>query len=734
MGNIHPRDVADKSSKHMLQKAITMALEVENSSIRHNTQTFNTNRYEAIKELEDYEELKDSARRIKEDSIQHLPELIDQLTATLKARGGKVYYADSKKDATDYVTNVCKSHNAKLIVKAKSITSEEIELNTALENAGIEIAETDLAEFILQISKEQPSHIVAPAIHRSRERISELFKNHFNTNKPLSTGEELTEFARDILRQKFLSADIGISGANLISANEGSIVLVESEGNIRLTTQLPAVHIAVAGIEKIIRYKKDFGIFIELLARSATGQALTSYTNILDPPLHLPVLDLNGRHDKEREFHLVLIDNGRMKMRADDELKEALYCIRCSACMNVCANFQAVGGHAFGGECYVGGIGGVWTIATTGSLEKGRFAELCTGCSRCIPNCPVRIDIPKLNITIKNRLIKAEGRASLQKTFFGSFATVGKLASLTPNLSNWLNNLPISRTIMEKMIGIDKRRRIPQFAEKTLVQRYEKYRKSKSPLTKAQELTPRLVLFADVYTNYNNPQVGMAVVKVFDKLGIPITVSKVLDEGRASQSQGLVEVAVKRSVTVGAYLEKLIDKNKEIIVAEPSVLSLFRSDYGKLINNDKLFDKLAKHTYDPIEYINRSVISGKLELTNCIEISDYSSAHIFYHAHCQMKTIGAGNAAPEFFRRIGYVVDVSNAECCGMAGSFGYKKEYYDLSKNIGADLINQIRKTELFSDKTVILASGTSCREQIGAELNNLVYHPIEYLERILK
>lgn len=731
---IHPRQVADKSSKEALKKAIKLALDVESDAVRLNTQTFNTNRYKAVKKLDDYEVLKDRARQIKENSIQHLPELIDQITNSIKARGGKVFFAKSKKEATEYIKNVCLSHNAKLIVKSKSITSEEIELDPVLENAGIEVAETDLAEFILQVSKEQPSHIVAPAIHRSRESISELFKRHFNTDKPLETGEELTEFARDILRQKFLSADIGISGANLIAAEEGSILLVESEGNIRLTTQLPSIHIAIAGIEKIILSKKDFGIFIELLAASATGQALTSYTNILEPPIDLPVLNLNGRTDKQREFHLVLLDNGRMKMREDDELKEALYCIRCSACMNSCANFQAVGGHAFGGECYTGGIGGAWTIGTSENLEKGRFAELCTGCSRCVPNCPVRIDIPRLNTTIKNRLIKAAGGPSLQKTFFGNFSILGKFASITPGWSNWVSNLSISRTIMEKIIGLEKRRQIPRFAYKTLVKQYKEYRKVNSLKSKTNELIPELVLFADVYTNYNNPHIGMATIKVFDKLGMSITLSKLLDEGRAAQSQGLVELATDRALKLAAYLEELIDDGKEIIVTEPSVLALFRYDYKKLLSNDKQFDKLAKHTYDPIEYLNMLVVSYKLDLANYIANSDSSKPKIFYHGHCQMKTIGAGYVASEFFQRLNYTVDVSNVECCGMAGSFGYKKEYYSISKNIGDDLIHQIIRSDSFDSKTIILASGTSCREQIGDELSNPIYHPIEFLQKILK
>ncbi|MGC8595991.1 MAG: LUD domain-containing protein [Candidatus Kryptoniota bacterium] len=737
MGNIndyriHPRQVADKSTKQALHEAIKLALEVESDALRLNTQTFNANRYKAVQKIDDYEELKDQARKIKEEAIENLPELVKKLTSTIAARGGEVFLANSKEEATDYIKKVCLSHQAKLVVKAKSITSEEIELNHELINAGIEVAETDLAEFILQVSKEQPSHIIAPAIHRSRESISELFKRNFKTDAPLDTGEELTRFARDILRKKFLSADVGISGANLIAAEEGAILLVESEGNIRLTTQLPAVHIAVAGIEKIIPRKNDFGIFIELLAASGTGQSLTSYTNILEPPIDLPILNLNGRSDEKREFYLVLVDNGRMKMRQDEDLKEALYCIRCSACMNSCANFQVVGGHAFGGECYTGGIGGAWTLATSGSLEKASFAELCTGCSRCVPNCPVKIDIPRLNTVIKNRLMKAAGGPSIQQYFFGYFSELARVATVAPTISNWIINLPISRTIMENVAGIDRRRAIPPFAPKTLTKQYRKYRRSTNVANKVY-LPSGIVLFADIYTTYNDPEVGMATIRIFDKLGLPITLSEVYDDGRGSQSQGIIEKAEQKARNLSAYLGRLVDEGNDIIVVEPSVLSMFRRDYKTLLHGDTLFEKLSKHTFDPIEYLNGLIISGRLDLTNHLKKNASPLNRIFYHAHCQLKTIGGGNVTPEFFRRVGFTVDVSNVECCGMAGSFGYKKEYYDISKRVGDDLMSQINRTLSFDKGTVLLASGTSCREQIRSEISIPVYHPVQFLDTLL-
>ncbi|NOY78232.1 MAG: lactate utilization protein, partial [Calditrichaeota bacterium] len=278
---IKPRDVANKSSKDHLTQAIQMALAIESEPVRRNTNTFNQNRYVAVRTIGDYEALKDRARAIKERAIEEIETSVKVLQRVIEERGGHFYLAKDAAEASAYIRDVCQKHKAKLVVKSKSITSEEIKLNPVLEAAGIEVAETDLAEFILQVADEQPSHIVAPAIHRSRERISQLFTEKFHPKEPLETGEDLTRFAREILRQKFLTADIGISGANILAAETGTLVLVENEGNIRMVTQAPSVHIAIAGVEKIVPRWDDLWPFIELLAPSGTGQPLSQYTHIL---------------------------------------------------------------------------------------------------------------------------------------------------------------------------------------------------------------------------------------------------------------------------------------------------------------------------------------------------------------------------------------------------------------------------------------------------------------------
>ncbi|TKX76812.1 lactate utilization protein, partial [Halorubrum sp. SD626R] len=256
---------------------------------------------------------------------------------------------------------------------------------------------------------------VAPASHKSREGIAELFEERFDPEDPPETAEELTMFARERLGELIEDADVGMTGANFIAADSGTMMLVTSEGNARKTVTATDTHVAVAGVEKIVPSAEEFAPFVELIGRSGTGQDVTSYISTLTPPVDSPVPDFedddeplaDGSGD-DRDFHLVLIDNGRLAMREDEELKETLYCIRCSACSNSCGNFQSVGGHAFGGETYSGGIATGWEAGIEGLDTAAEFNDLCTGCSRCVPACPVEIDIPWINTVVRDRINRGE--------------------------------------------------------------------------------------------------------------------------------------------------------------------------------------------------------------------------------------------------------------------------------------------------------------------------------------
>jgi iron-sulfur cluster protein len=743
-----PRDIANKSDRTNLLRAIRMALDIQSPAVRLNTQTFNSNRYRATALLPDYDSLKDEARRIKEKAIANLPDLVQTMKASVRFRGGHVFVASTAEDACRYILDICRWRGAKLVVKGKSITSEEIHLNRALEAEGIEVAESDLAEFILQVAGEQPSHIIAPAVHYSRERITALFKRKFKTKVPLDSGEALTKFARERLREKFLYADVGITGANLLAADTGTLMLVESEGNIRMASFLPPVHIAIAGVEKIIPTRREMAPFLELLAASGTGQSMTSYASFLSPPLDDPPFALPGKPRKPREFHLVLIDHGRMKMRDDAVFRETLYCIRCSACLNSCANFQTVGGHAFGGETYSGGIGGPWE-AGTGKLENARFSELCTGCSRCVNQCPVRIDIPWLNENLAERLnhtaevsplrsalgsatgaAAGDRSAPAARIFFGNYHYFAKWGSRLSGISNAIVESKRGRLSMERWFGLDRRRALRPFPKETLVQASRKLevKAGKSPAAKA-------VLFADVFTNYGLVERGLATLKVLRALGADVVVSESIPEGRAALSQGLIATAKNHAQRAAAELEPYVSGGRDVIVIEPSSLAMFRRDFSHLLDGKIKFQLLRASTYDPVEYIVKLLARSGREPQEVFDVTRSPVGQkLFFHAHCQQKTIGCASPTEALLRQIGFDVAVSDVECCGMAGSFGYKKDFFELSMAVGADLFSQVGAADRAGGIRSLVASGTSCSEQLQAGLKRPVLHPVELLAKILK
>ncbi len=737
-----PRAVADKSRKSALLVAIRMALGIESAAVRHNTQTFNRGRYAAVSRLPDYDVLKDRARKIKEDAIARSEELVAQVERSVRERGGHFFLARDAAEARRYVSDVCRSVSARCAVKGKSMTSEEVGLNHALEAAGIEVVETDLAEFILQAADEQPSHVIAPAIHYSRERITELFNRVFKTDLPLDTGEDLTRFARERLREKFLAADVGITGANFVVADSGSLMLVESEANIRMSAILPPVHIAIAGIEKVIPTRADLAPFIELLAASATGQPLSSYTSIISPPLSAPVLTDNGS-SRAREFHLVLVDNGRSRMRRDPVLHEALYCIRCSACLNSCANFQTVGGHAFGGETYSGGIGGAWEAGTR-SLAKARFSELCTGCTRCVNQCPVRIDVPWLNTVLRQRINSADAGgsaklrdeafsvpaqdegASLTKLFFGRFDAVAKWSSHLPRLTNSASRLKPVRAAVEKVFGVERQRTLPPFASETLVQAARRVSRT------VQDPVAKAVLLADVFTNYNSPERGIATLEVLAAAGVDVVVSDVLADGRAALSQGLIGTATRQARSTAQSLSRYIEEERDVVVVEPSVLAMFRLDNRHLLDSSAggcSFEVLREHSFDAAEYLAAILLrTGRSAEALFSASRSKLGSRVFYHSHCQQRTINAAAPTVGLLRAAGFDVVTSTVECCGMAGSFGYKKGFYELSIAVGADLVKQVQAAETDGAR-ILVASGTSCQEQLHGMLARPVIHPMQLL-----
>src|ERR1035441_8636462 len=399
--------------------------------------------------LPEYQELRTQANAVKKHTIENLDYYLEEFERNVEAHGGKVVYAKDGTEVADFVLALAKDRGSRLIVKSKSMTTEEVDLNERLELHGLESVETDLGEYIIQLAHERPYHIVAPALHLTRYDVADLFPKRLNVPRE-TVIEKQTAIARAVLRQKFLAADIGISGANFLVAGSGAVVLVENEGNIRLTTSAPKIHIAIAGIEKMIPRAQDLAVFLKLLGRSGTGQLLTVYTSFLSGPRR------SGEIDGPDEFYVVLLDNGRTRLLPDRGKRQSLYCIRCGACLNACPVYRKIGGHSFP-WVYSGPIGAIITPQFMGVSHEPGLPFASSLCGACGEVCPVKIDIPKVLLELRGEVKKSEAREGqnrLEKLAFRVFAWVmahpriyelaGRMAgSMAPaGYGKWFRSLP----------------------------------------------------------------------------------------------------------------------------------------------------------------------------------------------------------------------------------------------------------------------------------------------------
>jgi L-lactate dehydrogenase complex protein LldF len=407
--------------------------------------------------LPEYQELRTQANQIKKHTIENLDYYLEQLEANVVAHGGKVIYCRDGEEVADFVLGLAKERGARLIVKSKSMTSEEIHFNERLERHQLEAVETDLGEYILQLAHQRPYHIVAPALHMTRYDVADVFTKTLGVEKEV-VPENQTKIARAVLRKKFLQADIGVTGANFLVADSGAVVVVENEGNARLSSSTPKIHIAVAGIEKLVPRAQDLAVFLDLLGRSATGQPLTVYTSFLSGPRR------GEEVDGPDEFYLILLDNGRTKLLTDPEKRQSLYCIRCGACLNHCPVYRKIGGHNYP-WVYSGPIGAIITPQFHSITEDGWLPFASSLCGACAEVCPVKIEIPKLLLKLRSEVTEAkrrQGTGGLERLAFCMFAWVmvhpkvyrlagsigAKLAPLVPAigpLKNWASQRTLPR-------------------------------------------------------------------------------------------------------------------------------------------------------------------------------------------------------------------------------------------------------------------------------------------------
>lgn len=377
-------------------------------------------RREAVALLPEFEALRDQARAAKDHALAHLDVYLQEFEARVHRAGGQVHWAEDTRGACAAVLEICRRAGARRVIKGKSMASEEIGLNPALEAAGLEVLESDLGEYILQLAGEPPSHIIAPALHKNREQVVRLFREHHPRQETDAGGEgirALVDQARRVLRRRFLEAEVGITGANALIAETGATLIVTNEGNADLAATLPRVHIVTAGIDKLVATLDDAGALLRVLASSATGQAMSAYTSLYAGPRR------PGDADGPEEFHVVLIDNGRSRMLGT-EFQDMLRCIRCGACLNHCPVYGAVGGHAYE-AVYPGPMGAVLTPLIEGLEPAYDLPNACTLNGRCEVVCPVRIPLPRLLRALRRRQFEAglgsrRGRLALKLWAFAA--------------------------------------------------------------------------------------------------------------------------------------------------------------------------------------------------------------------------------------------------------------------------------------------------------------------------
>ncbi|GBC71744.1 Lactate utilization protein B [Candidatus Calditenuaceae archaeon HR02] len=662
-------------------------------------------RAKAIAEMGDYEAFRSEARRIKERSVARFSELVDTFTRNAEKRGAKVYFARDGEEAVKIIVRIARDAQARLVAKSKSLTSEEILLNDGLQAQGLNVIETDLGERIIQLAREKPSHLVFPAIHKTLEDVNLLFSEE--ARREISSDiREIMNYIRQRLREIFLTADIGFNGANVAIAEIGAVVLETNEGNGRMTSSLPRVQVVLVGIEKIVETVEEALILAGAHAVAATGQRLTTYVSIMA-----------GRSpmagDSSREMHIVLLDNGRSRMLSEDIFREALYCIRCGACMNVCAPYSVTGGHIFG-HIYPGPIGIPWTANIHG-LDEASFAHLCISCGLCKEVCPISINIPLMISRVKNLLASRYGYPKADKSMM-RYETLGKLASQLAPVSNWFLKTRASRYLLEKLVGLDRTVPLPEFRRDTFVKRFNRVR-VEVPTPRA-----RVALFLDFFPNYCRPEIAESLVTALQLAGVKVELPPQLTSGYPLIAYGDWEGAKKYAARNVELLSSYVEQGYSIVSIEPTATYTLKNIYPYLLKDDGRAEALAKNTLEALQVLWGLVSEGLLTVRARFK------KRYGIHVPCHQRPLSGVENVLALMREAGLeAVVIEDGMCCGMGGTFGLKRGPIgrELSKAMGARLF------EFFNSGGVetIVTESSVCAIHLAEGANVEVFHPLDIL-----
>jgi len=634
----------------------------------------------------DFEGIRKAIGTARQYVADHLEEVAATFKKNAEARGAKVFIARSPKEVKDYITNLALEKGVKTIVKSKSMASEEIHLNEHLAKHGITAEETDLGEWIIQLAGQKPSHMVMPAIHLTKEEVSDLFSKEVN-ERLTNDIPRLVKVARKELREKYFKAEMGISGGNIAIAETGSIVLVTNEGNARLVTTLPKIHVALVGMEKLLPSYTDAAPILIALPKSATSQLITSYVSIITGPT-------KSDDGTMKEMHVVLMDNKRSEMAKDQKFKQTFNCVRCASCLNVCPVYRLVGGHVFG-HVYTGGIGTILTAWFNELKTSQDIQGLCIQCGKCKEICPGGIDIPGLILEIRRRLASKQGLPFIQKAAL-------KVINNRPVFHTMLRAAYLGQKMFEKegyirhlpmfLSPLSEHRSLPTVAKESFREVFKKIKQPKGRVKAA--------FFAGCATEFVFPKIGEAIVKVLNKAGIEVVFPESQTCcGIPHWGTGAFDMA---AMAAEQNIKSLLENDVQYIVTGcASCASALKKEWAHILKDEGKSnlvpdaEKLAAKTFIFSELVKKMIDEKRLTPKDAQKLQSFT-----YHDSCHAKRhCGVYKEPREVMQAAGYELkEMFECDtCCGMGGSYTVKQPTLSMRmlqrklKNIedtGADVV----------------------------------------------
>ncbi|AHF06675.1 L-lactate dehydrogenase (quinone) large subunit LdhH [Desulfitobacterium metallireducens] len=655
----------------------------------------------------DVDALRDKIADVKSYAATHLDEMIDKFEKAATARGAKVYRAKTGEDARQYILELAKKQNVHNIVKSKSMASEEIHLNQTLIDAGLDVQETDLGEWIIQMAGQRPSHMVMPAIHLTKEEVADEFtKNlHYHNDPEIS---KLVKTARAEMRKKFMDADMGISGANIAVAETGTLMMVTNEGNARLTSTWPKTHVFLVGIEKFVNNFEDASAILQMLPRNGTCQQITSYVTMItgQTPAYYPDGTIDGK-----EFHIVLMDNGRRKMYEDEKFKKTFQCIRCAACLNVCPAFQLVGGHVYG-HIYTGGIGIILTNFLNSEDDTANPQNLCIQCGRCDEVCAGKLNISEMILEIRNRIGEKKGLPFVQKfaldvvsnrRLFHSLLKVASKAQLP-----FSKGQPMIRHLPMLLSGLTQNGSLPTIADVP----FRDVIKTMDQDVKEQKGT--VAFFGGCLVDFAYPKIGEGVVRGLNEKGYKV----IFPEGQSCCGAPASYMGDRQNARKSAVINieaMNAEKVDYVVSACPTCTHALKDSFRELVADDPAMSKRA-------EVLSRKTFDfSKLlyDLGGLAPGGDGENVKVTYHDSCHLKRkMGVYKEQREILTNIKGVnlVEMKDSDrCCGFGGSYSIK--FPEMAGPILEKKLNNIKDT----GAEVVAVDCPGCLMQIYGGLDKL-------------